>query len=256
MNITLKALSPLSHGDFSDGIDIGNAQAFRRIPMIRGANVYDIPVISGNALRGKIRRFLTRELVERFDLVEALGKQFDKFYIAVANGGNLEKDLEVSVNTEKIRKLRADIPLVSVLGSALYKYMLPGMCNIGFAVPRCKELGTGEITLNEIVCDVGLTRHIDKTVAEAGDAKPMPYTIEAIVPGVELDVTIEFAPQATQVERACVHHGLSLVRSIGGKNASGFGAVEVTGIENDSLYVDWLNAPETAERVLSFARAL
>lgn len=256
MKITLTTISPLAHGDFSDGIDLGNAQNFRRIPMIRDAKVYDIPVLSGNALRGRIRRLLTRELVERFGLVEALGKQFNKFYIAVANGGNLDKDLEVSVDTEKIRRLRADIPLVSVLGSALYKYMLPGMCNIGFAVPRCKELGTGEITLDKIVCDVGLVRHIDKTVADAGDAKPMPYTVEAIVPGVELDATVEFAPQATPVERACIHHGLSLIQSLAGKNASGFGAVKIDGIEDDTAYVDWLNAAESKVNVLSFARSL
>ena len=257
MVITLKALSPISHGEFSDGIDLGNAQVFRRLPMIHDGRVYDVPVISGNAIRGKIRRMLAREVVEVFDLKNQLGKSFDRFYIAMANGGNLDKDMDIIIDTEKIRQIRADIPMLSLLGSALYKYMMPGMVNIGFAVPRCREIGTGDgIGLNDLTADVGLTRHLDKTVADPGDAKPMPYTVEVLIPGVELDVNVEFAPQTTPIEIACLMHGFKLVTSVGGKSGAGFGLIDKEGVADEQLYKDWLNDTGSLDKIIKFAGAL
>lgn len=256
MTITIKTLTPVSHGAFSDGIDLGNIQLFRRIPMIYNGEIYEVPVISGNAIRGKLRRLLARELVDHFELREELGKKFDKFYIAIANGGNLDKDMDVSINTEKIRELRSDFPMLSVLGSALYKFMMPGMCNIGYAYPRCKELGNGDIALADIVTEIGQTRHIDKTVADPGEAKPMPYTVEAIVPGAELEFNIYFAPQSTPIEIACINHGLKLMQTIGGKNGAGFGFIEISGAESDERYAEWLAADDTKQKLIAIAEAL
>lgn len=247
MEIKITAKSPIVHGEFLDGIDIGNFMGFRRMPVIKSGTIYSVPVISGNAIRGIIRRKLMAEIIDRFGLKERMGKLFDKFYIAVANGGNLDRNMDVSVDTEKIRSIRGEFPALSLLGAAMYKYMMPGMVNVGFALPRCIELGNGTESLENITTEIGLTRHIDKTIADAGEAKPMPYTVEAIIPGVVFDVTIHLAPQATEIEKSCLNHGLKLLDYIGGKQSSGFGEISVSGYEDDNLYIDWLNDERNAE---------
>lgn len=256
MKIEVRTISPLAHGEYSDGIDIGNFTNFRRLPMLHNGKLYQIPVLSGNSIRGILRRFLAREIVDKFEMKEALGKSFDRFYVAVANGGNLDKTMDVAVDTNRLREIRSIFPLLSVLGASLYRYMLPGMVNIGFAIPRCREMETGDVPLYELTADIGLVRHLDRTVANVDDAKPMPYTIEAVAPGAVFDVNIGFAPQATELERACINHGLKHLRYLGGKNGAGFGEVSIAGYGDDALYCQWLENPETKDKLKQFAEDL
>ena len=81
MRIEMIAQSPLVHGEFSDGIDLGNMMNFRHLPMIKDGKIYSVPVVSGNAIRGIMRRILARELVDTFDLKNRMGKNFDRFYM-------------------------------------------------------------------------------------------------------------------------------------------------------------------------------
>lgn len=259
MKIVLKAISPIAHGEYADGIDYGNIMLFRRMPMIHNGTVYNVPVLSGNSTRGNLRRILAREMVDLFDLRNLMGDAFDKFYIALANGGNLDKNMDVAVDTDRLREIRNMIPLLSVFGSSLYKFMLSGMANIGFAVPRCAELETGEMSIVNMTADIGLTRHIDREQADPKDAKPMPYQVEAVIPGCEFDVEISFAPQATEVEKSCISHGLNMLKTVGGKSSVGFGRVQLSGEDlNDSSYVSWLNSrtEKDINDIVAFARDL
>lgn len=256
MNIEIVARGPIAHGEFSDGIDLGNIMCFRHMPVLQNGEIYNVPVISGNAIRGTIRRALMTEIVDRFDLKTRMGKTFDKFYIAVANGGNLDKNMDVSVDTEHLRDIRAVFPALSLLGASMYKYMMPGMVNVGFAIPRCLELGTGTVSLDSITTDIGLTRHIDRTVAETEDAKPMPYTVEAIIPGTVFDMTINLAPQSTELEKSCLNHGIKLLKYIGGKHGAGFGEIFVSGYGDDALYIEWLDNAENASALEQLAEEM
>lgn len=93
MDIKVTALSPISHGAFTDGADTGNIMEFRRMPIVIDGQAVQIPVISGNALRGTMRRLLAREFFQ----VLGIGKIFeqkeqDKLYAILGNGGALGKD--------------------------------------------------------------------------------------------------------------------------------------------------------------------
>lgn len=245
--------SPISHGEFADGVDTGNTMLFRRLPVVgKGEEIYSIPAISGNALRGTIRRLLTREL---FD---ALCFRHDKLYLALANGGALEKTLDQYIRPEKVRQTRELLPLLSAFGSALYTYMLPGVLCLSFALLQCAELGTGDKLSSELVADVGMTRHLDRTEADTGDAKPMPYVVESVIPGARFDCEYMFLPSATDMDRATVSHGLNLLRRIGGKSGSGFGFIELDGHFDDAAYVEYLESidDDYREKVQSFAKEL
>lgn len=252
-SFSFTAKSPISHGEFSDGVDTGNIMLFRRLPMIsKSGTICSIPAISGNALRGAMRRLLTREL---FDV---LCFRHDKLYLALANGGALEKTLDQYIRPEKVRETRMLLPILSAFGSALYTYMLPGVLNMGFAVLQCVELGTGDNVSSELVADVGMTRHLDRTEADTGDAKPMPYMVETVIPGARFDCEFMFLDSAVDIDKATVFHGLNLLRSVGGKSASGFGFIELSERFDDSAYLAYLDGidDEYREKVKIFAGEL
>lgn len=55
MIVNFMLSSPLSHGTY-DSRPGGNYSAFRRIPIISGDKVLSLPMVSGNAIRGVMRR--------------------------------------------------------------------------------------------------------------------------------------------------------------------------------------------------------
>lgn len=241
MNIKIKALSPISHGAFNDGADMGNIMEFRKMTMIVNGTAMDIPVISGNAVRGKMRRLLAREFFWLGGVQALNDKEKDVLYAIMANGGALGKDQAVSVDANGIRELREKMPLLSVFGAACYKYILQGMFNCGFAVINCAENGKGKLGIGDLMTEIGETHHIDRTMynTEETGMKPMPYMTEAVCAGAEFDASIEFAPQTTETEKAAVYHGINLITTIGGKSARGYGRVLITADEDidDSPYL-------------------
>lgn len=243
MIITLRAEAPIAHGAFEDGVGMGNIAEFRKIPVIHNRNIYNIPTISGNAVRGIIRRNLAREFFDINGLREALDpEEFDLLYAIMGNGGALSNGLDATVDCNFLRDIRSNLPILSLLGGACYKFMLSGMCNIGFFKLKCSELGTGDKDTQEMIAEIGETRHVDKNIinAESVDIKPMPYTTEVVIEGAEFEGAITLAPMATKIESSCLNHGINMIRTVGGKSARGYGAVSVlSSCElDDSLYCD------------------
>jgi hypothetical protein len=214
MKISIKALSPISHGAFTEGADTGNIQEFRKMPVINNGAVVTVPTISGNALRGVLRRMIAREFIDKLGLKEQIqGKAFDKFYTVIANGGTLGKDLDVSVRPEMLRQHRAKMPILSVFGSACYKYMMGGMVTIGFNILNCSELGNSSLSIMEQLTDISETRMIDTEIVdkEQAEVKPMPYIQEVVVAGAEFSGSYDFLPQATSLEKIllCTRYQIS-----------------------------------------------
>ena len=258
MIVTLRALSPIVHGEYTDGIDTGNISQFRKMQVVHDGELVSVPVLSGNSTRGLLRRLVARELIDRFGLKDQMGGTFDKFYVAIANGGNLDKNMDVSEVPKRLREIRQMLPALSVFGASLYKYMLSGMVNIGFAMPRCKELGTGEQRATDLLSDIGLVRHLDREIASDVGAKPMPYTVETVAAGAIFDLSVEFAPQSTAAEQAAVMHGFKLMNTVGGKASVGFGKVSVETEVDDTAYVGWLESQteDDIAAIVDFARSL
>lgn len=245
MKIKVIAKSPISHGAFTDGIDMGNIMEFRRMPIVIDGKPAMIPVISGNALRGKMRRLLAREFFAKLDIRNIFDeKEQDKLYAILGNGGALGRESDKGVDVNAIRELRSKFPLLSVFGGACYKYILQGMFNCGFLILNCLEANNGDISISELTAEIGETHHIDKTVfdAEKNEMKPMPYITEVVIKGAEFTGSIDFSPQATEQEKAAVYHGLNIISDIGGKSARGYGQIEIICEENtdDSAYMEAL----------------
>lgn len=268
ITLTIMAMSPLSHGAFSDA-GSGNAMQFRREPILSITGTPRVPVISGNSIRGTMRRFIMRELlasagVTAESLEGKVGKKamrmFDRLYAALAQGGTIE-EMEASVSPSDVRALRSSLPPLSLFGAALYNSLLPGMMSVGFAYPVCKQtveagLVQGESSLNaeELISDTGLMRHIDREIAEPehSGVTPMPYTVEVLAIGTVLQSRIKTEPHTTPIEMSCLAHAIKSLEFLGGKKGTGFGSIKVatdTDLD-DSAYLEWLTNAEVNQAAL------
>lgn len=251
LNVTYRTLAPLAHGGF--GPATGNSTTIRREPLVTLPGAPLIPVVSGNAVRGVVRRTIMRNLFARLGLGpgELPDRQWDLLYAALANGGHLTGK-EATPSPETIRELRATLPPLSVLGSAMYRYLLPGWSRFGFVWPVCAETIEGGIVdaddvdvpmAGDIVVETSVVRHVDRDQQDPDvtGVTPMPVTVEAIGTGVELRQKIRFSAAAGRVERSAIAWALDRIDYLGGKSGSGFGEVSISHDGDAEPYQSWLD---------------
>lgn len=257
--------SPLSHSAF--GADAGNALPLRRMSIVSLPGYPTVPVVSGNSIRnGGIRRSLMRELFRALGMDAAVTPQWDAIYAALANGGTIRTAGKM-IDPQRTRLVRDAVPALSVLGAALYSWLLPGHCSIGIGWPVCTdtvEAGLVEPQSNapsasEIESEYTESRLPDRehqAVDETGVGE-MPTTIEVISTGTVIESRITFAQHAPEVERAAVAHGLTLLQSLGGKSAHGLGSFRLDLVGGDpEPYRSWLASESSLEAARAVILAL
>jgi len=254
--ITVRALAPISHGGF--GPSTGNAMLFRRVHLVGLAGHPQIPAISGNSLRGVMRRLTMRDLIQNTNISAAMvpiGK-WDKLYAAIANGGHLTGS-ESKVDPSRTRRIRETLPPVSVFGCALYTWMLPGHFSSGWLWPRCRETVEAglcscgsDLGAEDLIEEIGLTRHIEREFQDpaVSGVTPMPTTVEALSAGTVLEGRITFFGEASEIEQSCIAYALDLVHQIGGKGAGGLGRVSIEHQGDPEPYRQWMAAQGDAAR--------
>lgn len=135
--------------------------------------IVEVPIISGNSIRG-----IMRDLAAVNILTEKDGKKIevdaDSFNL-LFSGGTLESTGGKNLDIEKVRKMRKDIPILSVLGCSIGNVILPGKVDIGKLVPICKETahlipekfqGEGELKSIWEYCQVEMYTRRDDTKDE------------------------------------------------------------------------------------------
>lgn len=148
MNRTLElrarvtALSSVHHGG---GQSIGINAKLRRERFVQpDGSVEEVPVLSGNGIRGLLR---DRGM---FHMCRALGYGVDEeggtvsglslpaFYF-LFSGGALTQDAGRALNIDRARELRRLIPLVGLFGGAVGNMIMPGKIRIDKMIPICRE---------------------------------------------------------------------------------------------------------------------
>lgn len=160
------ALSSICH---NGGEKNGVVTQLRREKFIQpNGRVVEVPVISGNSVRGKMRDIAAVEILTKSPGVKVKvdGDSFNLLF----SGGSLESTGEAGVNIEKVRQLRADIPMLSVLGCSVGNIILPGKLDMGKMIPIAKETlhlipakyhGEGEIKSVWDYCQVEMNTRKD-----------------------------------------------------------------------------------------------
>lgn len=215
-------------------------------------NTEQIPCISGNSIRGIIRRLAMADFARRAEI-----KSFRKeIYHQLFTGGNLtsssgQEDIEFR------EKFVAMCPMIGLLGSAIGNQMLQSAMNVFAADICCSELGTGKSSFWELLeIDFGTRLDSSKTEKEfeiTGEMKEttqMLYQIEKIIPGTRFTSKMILDSEDELMESA-FWHALTLFKQngiIGGMSARGNGLVNVEmEIPKDGgkLYCDYIETNKT-----------
>lgn len=138
---TMTALTSISHIGDTFGV---NAKLRREKIVQEDGSVEEVPIISGNSMRGILRdrgmlhmlRTLGYGIDEEGGRVEGLS--LEAFYF-LFSGGALTKTSSRALDVDEARKWRDAIPLVALFGGAMGNQTFPGKCRIGKAIPICAE---------------------------------------------------------------------------------------------------------------------
>ena len=130
------ALSSLSHGG---GESMGITSKLRREKFVQpNGKVEEVPIISGNAIRGILRDTGMAHMCACLGYGEdGAGLPLQAYYL-LFSGGALVKEGS-GLDVEYARKLRNYIPLIGVFGGAIGNMIMPGKMKVGKLLPLCKE---------------------------------------------------------------------------------------------------------------------
>lgn len=257
---TITVLSPLAHNsDEPLGVDT----KYRRIKYFVDGKGLEIPIYSGNAFRGILRRLLARDFLNRL----GVEKVSDHLYYALFAGGSLDKgSSQEFIDVRFRRDLRRNIRFLSLLGTAFQNSILPGILDVGIGIPIAKEtqVYTGiesEQGIFEMLTEVFYTRRddLEDRVGDKTEAQQMKYTIECLVPGTRLHHTFTLT-QANGLEQSCFGAAMALFSKdsvLGGKSGTGHGKVALSySPEFPSPEPYWQNIEERKAEIADYVKGL
>lgn len=233
---TYEAQTPISHGSDED---FGMEQRLRTIEMTvrENGNLYheDIPVISGNSLRGQLRDLLAEDFLDRISGDDEPVEVGDTLSNALWAGGSLERTAGPGkLNRRMLNGIREHIPPLSLLGTAISDQMVEGRLNMGMLTPIATETESytgreSDHSVFEFVDETFYTRMDDRVGGrqEDEDTQQMKYTVQILTPGTRFDHWMALEG-ASDVERACLGHAMDLFAEsphVGGQKAVGHGQV-------------------------------
>jgi len=232
---TIDALSPIvHHGDEKTG----------STPILRAMTHWDpeqgefvrLPFVSGNAIRGVLRRLVMSDLVDRLDYYVLS----PKLHHALYTGGLLESTDETTGTIDLGFRtwIRGTFPPLGLFGTVVGNQMIPSCLRVDHAIPYCREYraflnGTDDPRLGHSVrtfTDFSFATRRDDLRAEREEdeqAMQMLVEFEAFVPGTRFahGFTLVYP---SELEVSCLAHVLTLWAEqpfIGGKAGSGYGRI-------------------------------
>jgi len=130
---TLTSTSSLAHG----GQSRGTITLLRREAVVQpdGQMIW-LPLVSGNAVKGRLRRIGEELLREALDYEGQLTLQAAAF---LAGGGSMSKTGREPLTGERLRRLRQLVPQVGVFGGAAGSRIIDGALQVGKMVPLVRE---------------------------------------------------------------------------------------------------------------------
>lgn len=192
---TLEATSSIVHA----GESRGTITLLRREAVITAdGSLVQVPVVSGNTLRGRLRRVgeeLLREALGYDGVISAAAAH------ALRGGGSLAKTSAEPLSGSRLAQLRALVPQIAVFGAAGGGTIIDGALEVGKVIPHVLETNriTGAGATRSAFAATQLEAY---THAEGADAHDGPATAPVSDPGSELAVsgTVAAAEKRTSAQ--------------------------------------------------------
>ena len=238
---TLTALSPVFHGGSEK---TGSVVLLNRLKFVVGGKLVEVPIVSGNQVRGRLRRLLSKDFLElagyQMDLSQ---KNHQKLYHVLFAGGVLteveEEEAGVVDLSLKFRLVKYVLPL-RLFGCSYANQMIEGRVLIGHMLPICKELVeyTGvksEVSFHQLIAHAFQTRRDELRAPRAEgeeQAVQMMVEYECFAPGTKFahEIVLETTKEGEELDLSTLHRAIELWRAkpyIGGKSAVGFGKLRL-----------------------------
>lgn len=244
------ALTSICH---NGGEQNGTTIQLRREKFIQeDGEIVDVPIISGNAIRGTFRDIFAKDVLtkENGDITPVDANIFNLLF----SGGSLSSTGSETLNLEKIRELRKGLPMLSVLGCSVGNIIIQGKLKVGMLIPICLETKhlipsqyVEQVELKSIweYCQVVMyTRKDDQKIEmlqpflqgekkekKEGEASTqMMYNIETLAAGVKFywKITLEDTTEAeTGAFLDILNKWSSLQSQVGGNGRIGHGSLKL-----------------------------
>ena len=275
----LTALSPIYHGGNEK---TGSVVLLNRLRFIVEGKPTDVPVISGNQIRGRLRRLLTRDFLQLagygLDLTQ---KRHQKLYHTLFAGGVLteveEGESGVVDLDLKTRLVRYVVP-IRLFGASYGNQMVEGRALVGFALPICRELQgflgiESDVSFYQLISRAFQTRRDELRAGgkegggEEDEAVQMIVEYEVFAPGTQFfhELVLETEEEGLDLDLSALYRAVKLWQEapyIGGKSSAGFGRLRIEyqwpdGV-SDQTYLDYVekNRDEVRKALDELAEAL
>lgn len=240
----LTALSPIYHGGNEK---TGSVVLLNRLRFIVEGKPTDVPVISGNQIRGRLRRLLTQDFLERVGYqLDLTQKRHQKLYHTLFAGGVLteveEGESGVVDLDLKSRLVRYIVPL-RLFGASYGNQMVEGRLLVGFALPICRELQPflgiqSDVSFYQLISRAFQTRRDELRVGgkdgggEEDETVQMIVEYEVFAPGTQFfhELVVEDTEEGLDLDLSALYRAVRLWREapyIGGKSSAGFGKLRI-----------------------------
>lgn len=229
---TMEVLSPLTHTEVSLGTDA----KFRRLKFIGpDGRPFHVPVVSGNSIRGLLRRCAARTIIDVCG-IEPRSLSVTAFDLLHSGGGIAAGSTSgVAFPVDELRQARATLPPLALFGGAVHGHILQGQVMVDMAVPICQETApwTGEesgVSLWDLVQEIPYTHRDDRDDRDEKSNVQMRYSVECLVPGTRLRHGAHLTTD-DEVAVGCWWDAVARLageRRVGGMGAVGHGAFSWT----------------------------
>jgi CRISPR/Cas system CSM-associated protein Csm3 (group 7 of RAMP superfamily) len=243
----LTALSPVFQGGNEK---TGSTVLLNRLKFIVDNRSIDVPIISGNSVRGRLRRLITRDFLEKVGYTMDLSqKSYQKLYHTLFAGGVLTSAEEESASgtidlSLKSKLIKYVLPL-RLFGASYSNQMIEGRILVGHMLPVCKELKdyTGvdsDISFYQLITRAFQTRRDElRTSSNKGEEDEeddetvqMIIDYECFAPGTKFyhEIVLITTAESEALDLSTLYRTIELwiqAPTIGGKSSVGFGKLKI-----------------------------
>ena len=238
----LTALSPIFHGGSEK---TGAVVLLNRLKFIVDGKPTDVPIVSGNQVRGRLRRLLTADFLELASYRMDLGqKSYQKLYHTLFAGGVLEAVEEESESAVvdlnlKFRIVKYILPL-RLFGCSYANQMIEGRVLVGHMLPICRELKDytsvdSSISFYQLIARSFQTRRDELRVARTEEDEQAVQALieyECFAPGTKFyhEIRLETTKDEELLDLSTLYRTVELWREnpfIEGKSSVGFGKLRI-----------------------------
>jgi len=262
---TATVITPIYHG--------GNEKT-GSTPVLRTMSVWTddggkvIPYIHGNAVRGRLRRLIMKDFLEKIGY-EIEGKHL---YHSLFSGGTLESGVQTgTIDLSLRRKMQELIPPVSLFGGCFGNQILQGIMTVRHMFPVCKEYFNllpdslkddlrAQEPVRGFTDESFITRKDDLRDREDGEqAIQMKVDYECLIPGTLLTCGFTLS-YYNDNDMSCFARMINLWKqnpTVGGRSSSGDGVLSLnlpTLTATEDIYLNFID--EHKEQIIDVLKQL